>query len=558
MGGYHKKLPKGLDKKQRRVYNEKNKKEGVVLKRFSQIDYLQNIFPCLFYGIVCGSFTGAVIFAFKLCAKKAEGWSHTLYESAKQSPLYVASAFAVLFSLALVMYFLHKKIPEVKGGGIPRSEGVLRGVLGFRWFKTLIGTFFGSMISFFAGLPLGSEGPAVLMGTAVGNMCGCISTNKSTWNRYIMSGGAGAGFAVATGAPLSGILFVLEEIHKRFTPMLVLSVSASVVSATFVNRVLCSFFDIQHMLFEMETLEKFRLTDAGYLVLLGVIVALAVGLFDASIRVFDRLTSRFRVVLTDAVKLCVIFGLTGILAFCFDEAVYSGHHVILEAAFHSSTITVLMALFVIRLLMMLFVTNSGPTGGIFIPTLAIGSLISAVASRLLVFAGMDERLCPAVVLLGMCAFIGGTLRAPLTASVLFLELTGQFENLLFVAIVVFLVSFITELFNQSPFYDIALEKMEHAQNGGRQAQIDCFEMTVGKNAFVAGKAVRDIMWPHSTVVVSIIRADESKKDMDNDGEKKLYVGDTIVVRSKYFDEAELKRLLSGLVDTKDIKKTEIM
>ena len=154
----------------------------------------------------------------------------------------------------------------------------------------------------------------------------------------------------------------------------------------------------------------------------------------------------------------------------------------------------------------------------------------------------------------MCAFIGGTLRAPLTASVLFLELTGVFTNLLFVALVVFTVSFITELFNLTPFYDTALESMEHAQNKGKKAVISYFELKISDNAFVVGKSVRDIMWPHSAVVTSVTRADETNQDMSNDGEKKLYAGDTIVVRVKYYDEALLRKDLVGLVGSEyDIK-----
>jgi NhaP-type Na+/H+ and K+/H+ antiporter len=172
--------------------------------------------------------------------------------------------------------------------------------------------------------------------------------------------------------------------------------------------------------------------------------------------------------------------------------------------------------------------------------------------------GMDEKLFPAVVFLGMCAFIGGTLRAPLTAAVLFIELTGQYTNLLFVALVIFTVTFITEMLNRTPFYDYALEKMEHAQNQGRQPIIACFEMRVSHGSFVVGKAVRDIMWPSASVVVSVTRADETNKDMDNDGEKKLYVGDTLVLRARFFDEEEIRKMLVGLVGTEhEIKRTEL-
>ncbi|MBO5870308.1 MAG: chloride channel protein [Clostridia bacterium] len=525
------------------------------MKHYKYKEYIANVFPCIYYGTICGSVTGALIFLFKLAAKKIEELSRALYASAKSNPIYIAIIFAVLIVCALLMYLLHKKVPESRGGGIPRSEGVLRGVLSFRWFKTLIATFVGSMMSFFCGLPLGSEGPAVLMGTSIGKMCSNISKNKTTWNRYIMTGGAGAGFAVATGAPLSGILFALEEIHKRFTPMLVLAVSMSVISATYVNQLLCSAFDISANLFHIDAFAEFKLSHIGYLLLLGVLVAVAVAIFDSSIDFFGNLTKKIKF-LTAPVKLIIVFIVTGIWAFCFEDALYSGHHTIEHVLINDKTALLLFGIFAIRLIMMLFITDSGVTGGIFIPTLAIGAAFSALAAKLLLVIGLDESLFPAVVFLGMCAFIGGTLRAPLTSAVLFLELTGQFSNMLFVALVIFTVTFITEMINQTPFYDHALESMEHIQNQGKEPIIAHFEMTVSHNSFVVGKAVRDIMWPSSSVVVSIKRADETKKDMDNDGEKKLYVGDTLVLRAKFFDEDEIRKLLVGLVG-KDHEITRI-
>lgn len=530
-------------------YHESIKNEGVFVKHYKYKEYIANIFPCLYYGIICGAVTGAVIFLFKLAAHEAVACSKELYALAKGNALYTALAFAALIAFAFVMYFIHKCIPEVKGGGIPRSEGVLRGVLNFRWAKTLIGTFIGSMISFFCGLPLGSEGPAVLMGTSIGKMCGNISKNKTTWNRYVMTGGAGAGFAVATGAPLSGILFALEEIHKRFTPMLVIAVSTTVISASAINELLCQSFGISSSLFHIAEMSQFELSHIGYLLLLGVLVALAVGLFDSSSSLFANLTKRIRKYLTAPVKIVAVFIVTGILAFTFGDALYSGHDIIETLLVNNKTALFLLAVFVIRLVMMLFVTDSGVTGGIFIPTLALGAAFAALCSKLLVVMGMNESLFSATVFLGMCAFIGGTLRAPLTASILFLELTGQFESLLYVALVIFTVTVITEMLNRTPFYDRALENMEHAQNQGKQPIIACFEMKVSHGAFVVGKAVRDIMWPSASVVISVTRADETKKDMDNDGEKKLYVGDTLVLRARFFDENEIRTLLVGLVGT---------
>ena len=508
--------------------------------------YLANIIPCLWYGLVCGVLTGGAIFFFKLAAKKLEELSHFLYTSAKASPLYIIFVFAGLFAFAFVMSFIHKKVPEAKGGGIPRSEGVLKGILSFRWLRTLIGTAVGSMISFFCGLPLGSEGPAVLIGTSLGGFTGTFSGKKSAWNRYIMTGGAGAGFAVAMGAPLSAMLFALEEIHKRFTPMLVLIVSVSVISATFINNALASIFGVGTSLLEIGQLGTFMLNDAWFLLVLGAVIAIAVALFDKSIELFSRVTKKMSKVLSSNVKLIVLFLFVGVLGFVFIDAIYSGHDIILHMLSDNVTVSYIVILRVLRVFMMLMATDSGATGGIFIPTLAIGALVSALAVKLLTAMGMPLELYSAVVLLGMCAFIGGTLRAPFTATVLFIELTGQFTSLFYVVLVVFTVSFIVEMVHQTSFYDRVVEDMEERQNHGKEAHIAYFEMTVSNDAFVVEKSVRDIMWPASSVVVGI-RRNENNNDIDHDGERRLYAGDAIIMRVKFFDEDELKNQLYDLV-----------
>lgn len=423
---------------------------------------------------------------------------------------------------------------------------MLRGALSFKPVRTLIGTFFGSMIGFFAGVPLGCEGPAVLMGTCIGGICVNLSKNKTAWNRYVTSGGAGAGFAVATGAPLSSVLFILEEVHKRFTPMLLLTVSSSVISATLTNLLLCKAFGISPDFLELDVLKSFALSDLPFLLLLGVIVGLAVGAFDLSIALVSKFTTRFKKHFKPWVKLIIVFIVTGILGFTFCEGLYSGHHVIADLVAGNKILSVTIALLIARFIMMLLVTDSGVTGGIFIPTLTLGALIGSIAAHLFMAIGMDAALCNSIILLSMCAFIGGTLRAPLTATVLFIELTGQFTNLFYVALVVFGVYVVTNLLNQTPFYDMVLLGLEEHENSGKVYQEKLFSLRVTDNAFVIGKTVRDIMWPVSCVVLSVRRSEE-ENDIGNVGEKILFADDIITIKAKYSDENELKKSLLGLV-----------
>ena len=68
-----------------------------------------------------------------------------------------------------------------------------------------------------------------------------------------MTGGASAGFAVATGAPLSGMIFVLEEAHKKISPMLTLTSFISVLVACITSRFLSPLVGLSYSLFEIES-----------------------------------------------------------------------------------------------------------------------------------------------------------------------------------------------------------------------------------------------------------------------------------------------------------------
>ena len=71
------------------------------------------------------------------------------------------------------------------------------------------------------------------------------------------------------------------------------------------------------------------------------------------------------------------------------------------------------------------------------------------------------------------------------------------------------MNLLVELFDQPSFYDQVLEKMEEDHHKGKVRTISHFELKVSENSFVVGKAVRDIMWPNSLVIISIKRDHEN-------------------------------------------------
>jgi H+/Cl- antiporter ClcA len=516
------------------------------MKKYKYKEYFTHTLPCLLYGLIMGAVVGTVVFLFKFSAEKLVHLSKYIYADARSDFLFAPIIFAALALFAFIMYLIQKRAPEIRGGGIPRTEGILRDRLDFHAVRTFIGTVICSLISFFAGLPLGSEGPSVLIGTSLGKL---FSRKKSgaVWRRYTMTGGAAAGFAVATGAPLTGILFALEEVHRRFTPMLVIASSSAAVTAAFVNRILCLASGVSPLLITVPGVSEFTVSHGGYILLLALIVSVAVGLFDVSVSRVDTLMKKFGDRINGYIKLLIPFILTGIVGLVYPGALFGGVDIVLKTLQNNSAVSLILLVFAWRFVMVIVTSNSGVTGGTFVPTLALGALTGAIGARLLILAGMPKELYGAAVLIAMCAYLGGSMRAPLTATVFFVELTGASGNLLYTALAVFLVYIITTIADRKEFFEVVIDDMCEKQNRGKRRKIYRFEVRVSENAFVVGKRARDVLWPHASIITAIIRAKREHRIMDEDGEKKLYAGDTIVLHVQLFDEEKVLDYLYDLV-----------
>ena len=526
--------------------------------------FLQNVLlPVLVYGAFTGILVGTVVFFFKWVAEELMEISAEFYHSAQANPWLIFAILGGAAALAFVAYFLQRWASETKGGGIPRAEGVLRGILTFRWLRTAIAVIVNSWISFFAGLPLGSEGPSVLLGTAIGGGTSKLPLSHDSWNRYIMTGGACAGFAVATAAPVTGILFGLEEAHKRFTPMIFMMCMSSVLFGVTVSNLWGLALGIQpEPLFKVKDfMVDFTMAEIWVPIVLGVFVAAVACLYNLFVFWMGKTYDSKLKKIPHWAKLLIVFilsaviGLIAVGGFNGTDALYGGAGLIGKLAQNGSVLPnspaaiswyVIFILLLIRFFIIAFSTSSGATGGVFIPMLSIGALLGALSAELFCAMGMPSELYGTVVMLSMTAFMGAATRAPLTALVFLVECTWNFSNLFYVAITVFISYLLCELLKVEPLYDVLLERMVEAQNHGKTHKILKLNYVVAENAFAVSKSVRDILWPANTKVSEIISGDRVKR-MDDDGEKKIHAGDTVVLLSQTYDEqatkAELEQIL---------------
>ncbi|MDG9688473.1 chloride channel protein, partial [Streptomyces sp. DH18] len=127
-----------------------------------------------------------------------------------------------------------KNEPMISGSGIPQVEGVLLRELDMTWWKVILGKFFGGVLSIGSGLSLGREGPSVQLGAAIGQGFSKVFRRIKIEEKYLITSGASAGLAAAFNAPLAGAMFALEEVHKNFSPLILLSALSSALSADFI------------------------------------------------------------------------------------------------------------------------------------------------------------------------------------------------------------------------------------------------------------------------------------------------------------------------------------
>ena len=433
----------------------------------------------------------------------------------------------------------------------------MRGLVTFKWLRTLIGVIFNSLLTFLVGVPLGNEGPSVLAGTAVGR--GVIETlgkKNKAWNRYIMTGGASAGFAAATHSPVSGVLLALEEAHHRLSPMLLMvagtCVCFSIISVNFFSELL----GISPDLFSSLAPITLQLSDLWIPLLVGIFAGVFSVLFTNTMKYTRKKLSHKTGTLKRTLTVIFVFLVTLLFGTISQNFISTGHHLIEDLLEENSiAIFTLLAIFVVRFLLTSASTGTGITGGTFIPTLAFGAIFSSIIAKILIIFGLNPSYYQVIILLGMSACISGTTKTPLTAIVFALEALSLASNVLSVAIACIITYIISEIFCPKSANDEIMEiRVEEETHDKTPILVDAC-VTVQENSFAVGKQIRDIFWPNNLFVLSLKRSDQ-RPHIDEHGEKNLYPGDILHVRYSTYDTQKTHEELLTIVGEQNYIENE--
>ncbi|MBQ8357593.1 MAG: chloride channel protein [Clostridia bacterium] len=510
-------------------------------------NHLVNIMmPAVVFSAIVGVITGAVVFAFRIVSEKVIELSHEIFSFAGENPWAIPLVVlgAVLIALLVSLCIVYS--PHSKGGGIPTAVALMRGLITFDWLRNLIFVFTSALFSYICGIPLGNdEGPAVQLGTAVGSGTTQLLAKKHRgWERYLMTGGATAGFAVATCAPVSAVLFGMEEAHRRISPLLIMSSLTSVMSGMCMLRWLCHLTGMESELFHFGI---HAVLPLNYLWIVG-IVGIICGIFAWLLvkgTLLLRKAKRLRK-LHPFFRLAPVFAAVVLVGCFFYEGVGTGHHLI-ETLIEQRTVWYMaLILLAVRSVLVLLSYDAGATGGLFTPLLVFGALIGSMVGELMVAIGwMDPVYLPVMVVIGMAGILASAARIPLTAAVFSIEAFSGFENILSILVSI-LVAYVTvEIIGVTSVNEIAMEREVHKQHKGKTRKMVDVELTVMPGSFAIGKEPRDILWPSFCHVLSVREGEEDEKDSYEGGA--IHPGDILRLNFTTFDPEATARELCNIL-----------
>lgn len=520
--------------------------------------FVNLLMPSFIFGSVTGIATSFLICLYKLCASFVINLSERGYEALRKAPQWLVLVIPVLFGVAWLFVYIYKKHPNLGGGGIPTSIGILRGILPIHSWKNIIGVFTMSMTTFLIGVPLGNEGPSVQMGTAMGKGCVRLYAKKHwAWERYSMTGGACAGFSVATGAPISGIMFAVEEAHQRISPMLLMVSATSVMFAEFTAELLAKVLPIHTTLFPKLQIVALSPRDIWLPLVIGLLVGIFAVLFLKYYRVMRRFTNRITKKISSAYLIFFVFVLTVLLGLCSHSFISTGHELILSIFDGGTAIYLLILILIVRATVTLLANTSNITGGLFLPILALGTLFSAIIGRVVMLLGLDESYAVMILVLGITACISSMMKMPLTAIVFAVEALSCYENVIYVIVVAVVAYVITEFFGVKSINDKVIEyRAERLHKGQDPKVVEAF-VTVCENSFAVGKQIRDIFWPNNLFVLSMKFASNDHVEIDGHGGKELRAGDVLHIRYSTYDPERILEELYAIVGEQEIKEIEV-
>jgi CIC family chloride channel protein len=386
-------------------------------------------------------------------------------------------AIGIFFTIIFVKYILRQEVRD----GIPNVLYAISKQYGIIKKHNMFSSVISSALTVSFGGSVGLEGPTVVTGAALGSNLGKALGLNYKQIISILGFASAAAMSAIFKAPVAAIVFALEVILFDMTmtalvPLLLASIVAALTSYFFLG---------QDVLYPFEVKYEFDLSETIYYVGLGLFTAFIstyfIKFYVFSGKIFDKIKGWFWKFIIGSVSL-------GLLIFLFPSLYGEGYEAINEALrgnmdfiFHESLfysfrdnmtlgLLILFGILITKVIATSLTFRAGGVGGIFAPTLFIGTMTGLFFAEAINFLGIAQVPVSNYALVGMAGLLSGVVHAPLTAIFLIAEITGGYELFLPIMLVATISFAVTRFFSPKSIYTIQLaNRGEHITHNKDQA-----------------------------------------------------------------------------------------
>jgi chloride channel protein, CIC family len=318
--------------------------------------------------------------------------------------------------------------------------------------STTISRVVASWTALAGGMSIGREGPLIEFGGSLGAVVGRLFATSLNHTRVLVAAGTAAGFAAAYNTPLAAIVFVVETIVGIAAPLVLLPAMAAAFIATALTRAVVGAGPIYGQ-------RAFGLGSSVELLAfaaLGIAAALAAAAFKQILALFERafesqpIPQPFRAILGGA-----IVGGTAAWIPAVAGNGYEPLNAMLDAPMTVRAVTLLV---VGKVVATSASVASGVPGGVFTPMLLVGAAVGTVWAHVIGLVASTQVNIGSYALVGMAAVTAGSIHAPLTATIMVFELSGDYLIVLPLILATVISTYISKAIGSESVYEAELRR----------------------------------------------------------------------------------------------------
>ena len=363
-----------------------------------------------------GLFAGIVLLnLIRLVTNIAYFGQFTLAElKLENTPLGYASVVVPVIGALIIGLMARFGSEKIRGHGIPEAiEAILLGRSRLD-AKVAILKPLSSAISIGSGGPFGAEGPIIMTGGAIGSLIAQALPVSDNERKTLLVAGAAAGMTTVFGTPIAAIMLAVELLLFEWTPRSFIPVAVAAVIAE-VERTL---LHLPGPIFPFAGSMEASVAGLGGWVVVGIAGGLLSGLLTQMVYACE---DAFQKLPIHWMWWPMIGGLVvGVGGLIEPHALGVGYDNIANMLDGRLVSTAALALLAVKAIIWSVALGSGTSGGVLAPLLIMGGAMGAALAGIL-----PEAPAGFWSLLAMAATMGGTMRAPLTATFFAVELTGN-------------------------------------------------------------------------------------------------------------------------------------